>query len=981
VKLSDSSGNPVQGTATALLTDTGLLSLSGYRVGNPLDYFGRTRVGTALLYETWRMLSPPLKAVYPLLEPGGGDGGGREGLFSAFRRQEELLSLIVPSVKTDEKGEAVFEVKVPEYSGKARLTIVAYSRDRFGISSQTTDVSRDLTVEPSLPLALAPRDAFTATVKLYLDPRAGVTAAATAGAGSAATTGAASPATTAAASDTATGAASVESTGSAPATAAGASAASAQGSSGPQSDPQNPGATEADAGDSPPVSGASLEFSTEGPLSIVSARNGSGPVDFRNYTPALKPGGSELIHLEMLASPPSDSSPGTPQAGEAALKVTARPKATGTATDAQGTQTPGSETQSQAASATPGYSFVKRTSTVVRPPYPRVSRATGGQAAGNTIQLPLDVSGFLAGTADAYLTLSSGPAAELARAVSYLAEYPYGCLEQTVSRAWVHLEALDNEGAPEDGETEVAEDTGNAAVTGVTGDTAVTTASSGESARALSGAIARLSTMRSFRGGFSYWPQHDSVYEWGSVYAAHFLTEASSRTILPPGLLEDSLAYLRRFLERDPGQDGGGGSGSSYIRSTKAYALFVLALNGEYRSGWINALRDKPQFLTPSARILLAGAEALRDGNPRALERLDREFPADRDAGVRGPGSGRGSLESDSRNLSLLLLAWTRVDPLNPRTKELAGLVSASGRSGHWGNTQENGMAVLALGAYSRESASGLPYQAELTAPDGTALAQGSELLPLTLGRKAAKAWLGGTLEARIKGRGRPWYSLVVTGSPVDPPEPVSKGGVTLGRVWSVRSPGKDAARVNPTDLGAYLASDAAGTAPGAVPTDRDGKNPLPVVKEGEDATSVPTPFIRQGPDGPRLVLRQGDTAEVTLLVTAEEALDNAVLSDLIPGGFETLPLRGNGIRPGRGRDGSGGPCDDGCTGTDTRLEIREDRVIAVVPTVKDAMSFRYGLRAVTPGVYELPPTAVEGMYDPSRQAVLPNGKVEVIPR
>ena len=40
--------------------------------------------------------------------------------------------------------------------------------------------------------------------------------------------------------------------------------------------------------------------------------------------------------------------------------------------------------------------------------------------------------------------------------------------------------------------------------------------------------------------------------------------------------------------------------------------------------------------------------------------------------------------------------------------------------------------------------------------------------------------------------------------------------------------------------------------------------------------------------------------------------------------------------------------------------------------------TYRYTLRAVTPGEYVLPPTIAEGMYEPNRKAILPGGRVRV---
>jgi uncharacterized protein YfaS (alpha-2-macroglobulin family) len=56
----------------------------------------------------------------------------------------------------------------------------------------------------------------------------------------------------------------------------------------------------------------------------------------------------------------------------------------------------------------------------------------------------------------------------------------------------------------------------------------------------------------------------------------------------------------------------------------------------------------------------------------------------------------------------------------------------------------------------------------------------------------------------------------------------------------------------------------------------------------------------------------------------------------------------------------------------------REDRVIAILPSLEGNAVLHYVMRAVTAGDFVLPPTTTEGMYYPERKVVLATSRVIV---
>ncbi|MDR2945387.1 MAG: hypothetical protein LBV79_01375, partial [Candidatus Adiutrix sp.] len=198
-------------------------------------------------------------------------------------------------------------------------------------------------------------------------------------------------------------------------------------------------------------------------------------------------------------------------------------------------------------------------------------------------------------------------------------------------------------------------------------------------------------------------------------------------------------------------------------------------MNGDFRQSWLNYLKDRYEGLSPSARIFLAGAEAVNAGNSQPLAVLD-EAP---DWSLDTLAERVSSLESEARNQALRLLVWTEVDPLSERAQKLAEEVAETGRNGNWRNTQENGLAVFALGSYLTKSDVGKPYWATLTDAGGREFFKAG---PNDVA-SARPAVDGKPLKLTLTGQGRPYYSLTVGGVPLTAPEPKS-AGLELTRTW-----------------------------------------------------------------------------------------------------------------------------------------------------------------------------------------------------
>ena len=315
-------------------------------------------------------------------------------------------------------------------------------------------------------------------------------------------------------------------------------------------------------------------------------------------------------------------------------------------------------------------SFTQEIEMPVRSAWPDITVGGSGIFTNGTTKLDIPLNSFL-GKVEGSLSLADTPAINVNKAVTFLNSYPYACLEQTISMAWPFLILPDA----------VAE-----LDPLLTNDTALQ--------ERTDGAITRIQSMQLYDGSFAMWPGTSVTFEWGSVYAAHFLLSAKNAGInFPEEMLTGVLNWLRQYLASMPAFDTVDEERDDL--TTKAYAVYVLALNGEKPLGWIEYIRENQSNLRPSGYIYLAGAQTLVDGNADAL----------RDMTLGRSGYSGRTLESDTRNTALQLSMWLDVEPQAPEVTELANRLMNLGSKGSWYSTQDNSAALVALSRYNVEAA------------------------------------------------------------------------------------------------------------------------------------------------------------------------------------------------------------------------------------------------------------------------------------
>jgi hypothetical protein len=351
---------------------------------------------------------------------------------------------------------------------------------------------------------------------------------------------------------------------------------------------------------------------------------------------------------------------------------------------------------------------------------------------------------FVPGTGSVSLAASPFGALDAPAVLQALDRYPYGCSEQTVSRAMPllyanRLASLEHLAIDPDLDGRVRQ------------------------------AIDREMTRQSSNGAFGLWAADaDGDDLWLDAFVTDFLTRARERGFaVPQRGFDSALDHLRNEVVNaaDPGEGTG---------EPLAYALYVLARNGRPVIGDLRYLADDKLavFHTPLAKGQIGAALAMLGDRARtgkvfaaALDALD----AERDNGLSRPDYG-STLRDGSALLALIAEAnLSQGEIAGDPIARAAAVVERARDASSYTSTQENNWIALA---------------AEALAEHGTLSAFTVDGQPVkgAVYRKWSGYALGQKL-AVIANTGKSTAQLVTTvsGAPIAP-EPAAAQGYALER-------------------------------------------------------------------------------------------------------------------------------------------------------------------------------------------------------
>lgn len=303
-----------------------------------------------------------------------------------------------------------------------------------------------------------------------------------------------------------------------------------------------------------------------------------------------------------------------------------------------------------------------------------------------------------------HIAVSANPLLRLGKALNNVVGYPYGCVEQVTSqlfpiyllRQQIHLFDLQTSN------TDVAR-----------------LADADKVQTYLNAGISRLFSMQTTEGGLSVWPGNDSAYDYGSVYALHFLSLVKrDRQLTIP---EDSYRALQRYVRRIALDWTKNNPEDLY---TRAYALYALALGGD-----LEALQQIQRFdavtVPRPARYLLAAALAANTQNTDRVKMYLSTAPTmpylSREAG--------GNLNSELRAKAVEFLALTQIGATPQELAQAADDLCSRLAGAQTLTTQEAAFAIAALSGYLAASAQDVTNaSARITTPEAEKEIRGGEV-------------------------------------------------------------------------------------------------------------------------------------------------------------------------------------------------------------------------------------------------------------
>ncbi|QMU29234.1 alpha-2-macroglobulin family protein [Adhaeribacter radiodurans] len=329
-----------------------------------------------------------------------------------------------------------------------------------------------------------------------------------------------------------------------------------------------------------------------------------------------------------------------------------------------------------------GESFSNRTDITIRPPASLTKITSSGSLKGSATADIKPTHDFLLASLASRLVISKSPVAEFTDDITYLLQYPYGCLEQTVSTAFPLLYYSDLARVlNQDRKTRTFNPN-----------------------YLVQEAITKMEGMQQYDGGFTYWPGEAETHWWTSAYATHFLLEARKAGYpVNAAVLDKVLIYLQRkvkgrAMEEYRFYDTKRQLQSKFIAAHEiTYSLYVLSVAGKTDWATMNYYKSKPDLLALDEKYVLASTFALSGNRESFTQLLPANF-----SGQTSERALNGSFYSALRDRALALNGLIEADPDNPQVGILARHLSGELRSNRWFNTQERAFALLALGKIAR---------------------------------------------------------------------------------------------------------------------------------------------------------------------------------------------------------------------------------------------------------------------------------------
>lgn len=362
---------------------------------------------------------------------------------------------------------------------------------------------------------------------------------------------------------------------------------------------------------------------------------------------------------------------------------------------------------------------------------------------------PAELTGLDRANLQGLLSLSGTPPWDPAAQWQALADYPYACLEQTLSRAWPYLLTTADERAawrkPAEGKK---------------------AASEADVQRAL---LQRLQRLQLPSGGFGLWDGRSDEEQWLTAYAADYLlARKEAGDAVPEAMLNQALNRLQSYLTDSQYGERWSSAPEHSRLAYQAYSAYVLARVGKAPLATLRLVWEQQADHARSGLPLLHLSLALSamGDEQNAAKALSRALATER--GDDYLGDYGSPLRDQVLELSLLRQHKLAAE----RWPALSAKVADTLAHRQWLSTQER-LALLRLARFDPA----VDWQARVTSSLGNESLSGSA--PLQQGSPEALAASTVTNE----GKGSLYVQRTLVGYPEQAPARISKG-MSVTRSW-----------------------------------------------------------------------------------------------------------------------------------------------------------------------------------------------------
>ncbi len=545
----------------------------------------------------------------------------------------------------------------------------------------------------------------------------------------------------------------------------------------------------------------------------------------------------------------------------------------------------------------------------LRPAYPAVIRQKQQLLAyGETLSVDeTNITDLLTDTIQASISISPRANIDLQTQLNNLLQYPYGCLEQTSSRVYPLIYA-----------TPVQQKVFN-----------LKAISEQKRLDMINKGIERLASLQLGSGGFGLWDNNSHEEYWLTAYVADFLVNARDMGIdVPQEMLARTLKRLQRYLARsgrfydEPWSE----DVKHYNFAYKAYAAYVLARVNQAPLGTLRSLANKysNNARTGLSQLQLAIALAKMGDKKRSLALLTTALNNLPKQSGTYLGAYLGDYGSQVRDLAMMIHLMLKHNMATDTAIALSFELADQLQQRQWLSTQERNALFLA----------GMSLQnIQTNNPIDGGLWSANLFLGRSLNKDSGKDLSKG-LSKQINITQQADYQQALTAKSISQKVAIkSTYQQPLLANISILGYGKQAPKASANGLSIR-------------------RHWLTLTGKEISANDINNVNV-------------GDLFLVHLQVNAEQRTPDALVTDLLPAGFE---LENQNLEHSIKLDEikvAGKTLEHWQNSRQVKhQEYRDDRYVAAVELSKhNTTHLFYLIRAVTPGEYTVPAPLVEDMY------------------